>query len=140
MSQSNTQIGTIVLPAGSDMTGKEGLLVGITEAYGEARFAFQNNENTQYPLFVIVDGDAQGKSTAALPLSPDRNVRVILEGACSPGKVLVTSAVNGPHLGKVKQLPTTPGTYHAVGIAEEAGIDGQLIRMRPIAVSKITVA
>lgn len=140
MSQTNTQIGQIVLPAATDLTGKEGLLVGIAQISGQPGFGLQNNASNQNPLFVVVDGDAIGKSTAALPLSPDRNVRVRLEGVCTPGATLVCSAVNGQHLGKVRQLPTTAGTYVAVGIAEEPGVDGQLVKLRPTGLHQIVVA
>lgn len=139
MSQSNTQVGQIVLPAASDLTGMEGRLVGIIEVYNQARLNLQNNETNQNPLFVVVDGGAEGKSTAALPLSPDRNVRVRLEGACAAGAILVCSSVAGPHIGKVRELPTSAGTYVAVGIAEEPGIDEQLVKLRPTGLRKIVV-
>ena len=33
--------------------------------------------------------------------------------------------------GKVRKVPATSGTYRLIGIAEEAFVDGQLVRVRP---------
>ena len=138
MSQSNTQTGQIVLPANEELTGKEGLLVKIVNASNVAKFALPDAV-TEFALFVLTDGDAAGKSVAAMPLSPDRNVRIRISGTCVPGDVLVLAAINGTLDGMVKKLPTAGGTYRGIAIAEEVGVDLQLIKARPAMIGNITV-
>ena len=135
MTQTNTQVGQIALPAHVDLTGKEGYLVKIVNASNVAKFALPTGD-LDYAVFVLTDGDVAGESVAALPLSPHRNVRVKLSGTCTPGQVLVLNSVNW---GTVSSLPTTPGNYRGIAIAEEPGIDGQLVKARPLTFGKITV-
>lgn len=138
MSQSNTQAGQIVLPANENLTGKEGLLVAIVNASTVAKFALPDAV-TDLALFVLTDGDAAGEKVAALPLSPDRNVRLKLKGTCVPGDVLVLADIDGTHDGMVKALPGDSGTYRGIAIAEEVGTDGQLVKARPALIGYITV-
>jgi len=138
MSQSNTQAGQIVLPANENLTGKEGLLVAIVNASTVAKFALPDAV-TDLALFVLTDGDAAGEKVAALPLSPDRNVRLKLNGTCVPGDVLVLADIDGTHDGMVKVLPAVGGTYRGLAIAEEVGADGQLVKARPALIGYITV-
>jgi hypothetical protein len=37
-------------------------------------------------------------------------------------------------------LPATAGTYRGLGIAEQVGVDGQLVLIRPAMIGNITVA
>ena len=138
MSQSNTQTGQIVLPANEELTGKEGLLVKIVNASNVAQFALPDAV-TDLALFVLTDGDEAGENAAALPLSPERNVRIRLSGTCVPGDVLVLAAINGTLDGMVKKLSTVGGTYRGLAIAEEVGVDLQLIKARPAMIGNITV-
>jgi len=138
MSQTNTQAGQIVLPANENLTGKEGLLVAIINAATVAKFALPDAV-TDLALFVLTDGDAAGEKVAALPLSPDRNVRIRLSGTCVPGDVLVPADIDGTKDGMVKVLPDAAGTYRGIAIAEESGVDGQLVKARPAMIGNITV-
>jgi len=138
MSQTNTQAGQIVLPANENLTGKEGLLVAIVNASAVAKFALPDAV-TDLALFVLTDGDTAGENVAALPLSPDRNVRLKLSGTCVPGDVLVLADIDGTHDGMVKVLPAVGGTYRGLAIAEEVGADGQLVKARPALIGYITV-
>lgn len=138
MSQTNIKIGQIVLPAKEDLTGKEGLLVTVVSDAEIAKFALPD-AITDLALYVLTDGGGAGAKVAALPLSPDRNVRVRLKGKCAPGDVLVLAAIDGTDDGKVRALPTAAGTYRGLFIAEESGVDGQLIKARPALVGNITV-
>ena len=138
MSQSNTQIGQLVLPANEDLTGKEGLLVKIVSDSGAAKVALPDAV-TDLALFVLIDGDEAGGYVAIQPLSPDRNIRVRLNGTCVPGDVLVLETPDGTDDGKVKKLPTAAGTYRGIAIAEESGVDEQLVKARPVLVGNITV-
>jgi len=138
MTQTNVKTGQIVLTANEDLTGKEGLLVKIVNNAGEASLGLPD-AITEQALFVLTDGDTAGGLSSALPLSPDRNVRVRLKDACVPGDILVLAVPNGTDDGKVRKLPTVAGTYRGLLIAEESGVDGQLVKARPAMVGNITI-
>jgi len=138
MSQSNTQAGQIVLNSSEDLQGKEGLLAVIINTSNVAELALPSDVS-DLALFVITDGGDKDKNTAALPLSPDRNVRLKLNGTCVPGDVLVLADIDGTHDGMVKVLPAVGGTYRGLAIAEEVGADGQLVKARPALIGNITV-
>ena len=138
MSQSNTQAGQIVLNSSEDLQDKEGYLVKIIDTSNVAEFALPDAE-TDLALFVITDGGDEDENTAALPLSPDRNVRLKLNGTCVPGDVLVLADIDGTRDGMVKVLPAVGGTYRGLAIAEEVGADGQLVKARPALIGYITV-
>ena len=138
MSQSNTQAGQIVLNSSEDLTGLEGYLVKIINTSSVPEWAKPDLE-TDLALFVVTDGDSEDENSAALPLSPDRNVRLKLSGTCNPGDVLVLATPNGTVDGMVKVCPSTAGTYRGIAIAEEVGVDGQLVKARPAMIGFITI-
>lgn len=139
MSQTNTQIGTIPVITADDLTGKLGYLVKFKDASGVLNCALPT-ANTDLALF-LVDEEAEADERAAIqPLSPDRNVRIKLKGTCVPGDVLVLADVaTAADAGKVRKLPETPGTYRGIAIAEEAGVDTQLVLARPALIGYITI-
>lgn len=138
MSQSNTQAGQIVLNSSEDLTSKEGYLVKIINTSNVPEWALPDAES-DLALFVVTDGDKKNKNSAALPLSPDRNVRLKLSGTCVPGDILVLASIDGTVDGMVKVLPAVGGTYRGIAIAEEVGADGQLVKARPALIGFITV-
>ena len=138
MSQSNTQAGQIVLNSSEDLQDKEGYLVKIINTSNVAEFALPDAK-TDLALFVVTDGDKKNKNSAALPLSPDRDVRLKLSGTCVPGDILVLATPDGTVDGMVKVLPAESGTYRGLAIAEEVGADGQLVKARPALIGYITV-
>jgi hypothetical protein len=95
---------------------------------------------TANALYLILAGAPTGETGDFQPLTPDRNVRLPLIGTCNPGDTLVIAdpSVEGQP-GKVCALPSDAGTYRAIGIAEEKGVAGQLILVRPAALGLITV-
>ncbi|HMP89683.1 MAG TPA: hypothetical protein PJ991_05755 [Kiritimatiellia bacterium] len=140
MSQTNIQIGQIVLPINSEggLTPAEGLLAILANEGGIATVRTPASLDA-VPLYVFTDIDSVHNKASVLPLSPDRNVRVRLQGTCEPGNQLVLAVLNGTHDGKVRALPSAPGTYRTLLIAEEAGVDGQLVKARPALIGNITV-
>ncbi len=140
MSQSNTRSGDIRVLAGEDLTGMEGRLVKLGHDTGVAEVALPA-ANSDYAVFVLIEGAADAKLVSVRPVQSDRNVRVVLKGTCNPGDVLVLADVaTAADKGKLRALPATAGTYRGIGLAEGVGIDGQLVLVRPALIGNITVS
>jgi hypothetical protein len=131
MSQTNTRTGDIPVAAGDDLTSMEDRLVKLANSSGSP-VASLPAANGDLALFLVVEGAAAGKTATLRPLNPDRNVRALLKGTCNPGDTLVLADVGtAADKGKVRALPAAAGTYRGLLIAEEAGVDGQLVLARP---------
>ena len=140
MSQSNTRVGDIRVFAGEDLTGMAGRLVTMTHDAGVAEVKLPA-ANTDYAFYAVVEGGVDATLVSIRPVEAGRNVRVALKGTCNPGDVLVLADVaTAADKGKVRALPTAAGTYRGLAIAEEAGVDGQLVLARPAMIGNITVA
>lgn len=141
MSQSNTRVGDFSLTAGADLRGKEGCVVYLGSAGGEM-VAFLPEFPSQAAQFVLLEGAEAGKQVVVRPLSPERNVRVRLWGTCNPGDLLVTAEPAPEDRGTVRALTQQVqiallsefggAAFFVLGIAEEAGIAGQLVLLRPM--------
>ncbi len=132
MSQSNTIEGDLLLTTGEDLSTYADVLVAPYNSTGQL-VVTRPAANNDYAVYVLVYGAASGGKATVRPLSPTRTVRVVAKGAGNPGDLLsladgVTTAADK---GKARKVPSTSGTYRLVGIAEEAFVDGQLVRMRP---------
>ena len=138
MSQSNTRVGDIRVKAGVDLTGKEGYLAKMNDAWGPVVELVKFTGDR--PLYVVVEGAAVSKLASVRPLDPARNVRLVLSGTCNPGNTLVVMVEAGANNGKVQALPAVAGTYLGVAVAEEAGVDGQFVLARPSLIGNITVS
>ena len=139
MSQTNTRVGDIRVAAGEDLTGKEGLLVKMTHDSGVPELKLPA-ANTDYALYVVIEGVADTVTASVRPLEAGRNLRLRLNGTCNPGDVLVLADVGtAADIGKVRTLPAAAGTYRALAIAEEAGVDEQLVLCRPAMLGDIVV-
>ena len=139
MSQTNTRIGDIPVAAGEDLTGKEDRLVKLASDSGQT-VAKLPEANSDLALFVLIEGAEADKTAALRPLSADRNVRLPLKGTCNPGDTLVLADVaTAADKGKVRALPAAAGTYRGLAIAEEAGVEGQLVLARPAPIGNIIV-
>jgi hypothetical protein len=139
MSQTNTRVGDIRVAAGEDLTGKEGFLVKMTHD-SSVREVLLPAANGDYALYVVIDGAADTENVSLRPIEAGRNIRVKLDGTCDPGDVLVLADVaTAADKGKVRALPEDAGTYRGLAIAEEAGVDGQLVLARPAMLGEITV-
>ncbi len=136
--QTNVKNGQIVLLAAEDMDSKQSHLVKIVNQSGTPAAQLPDSID-DLAFYVVIDGGASGENVAVAPLTPDQNVRVVLKGTCNPGDTLVLATPDGTDDGKVRVLPTDAGSYRGLMIAEEAGIDGQLIKARPAPLGVITV-
>ena len=140
MSQSNTRVGDIRVLAGEALVGMEGRLVKMGHDSGVPEVTLPA-ANSDLAVYVLIDGGADAKLVSVRPVQADRNVRVVLKGTCNPGDVMVLADVaTAADKGKVRALPATAGTYRGLGIAEQVGVDGQLVLVRPAMIGQITMA
>ena len=139
MSQSNTRVGDLPVAAGEDLSGMEGRLVKLSHDGGKAEVVLPA-ANGDYAFYVLLEGAADGATVSVRPVEAGRNVRLRLKGTCNPGDVLVLADVATPaDKGKVRTLPSSAGTYRGLAVAEEAGVEGQLVLARPAMVGAIEV-
>ena len=139
MSQTNVMQGDFPVVAGEDLTGKEDLLVKLVNDGGALKTQLPA-ANGDYAFFLLIEGTAAAKNASLRPMEPNRSVRLKLKGTCNPGDVLVLADVaTAADKGKIRALPATAGTYRALAIAQEAGVDGQLVLCRPAMIGNITV-
>ena len=139
MSQSNTRVGDIRVLAGEALTGMEGRLVKMTHDTGVPEVKLPA-AITDYALYAVIEGGADAALVSVRPVDAGHNVRLVLSGTCNPGDVLVLAAIAGSDAGKVRALPTAGGTYRGLAIAEESGVDGQLVLARPAMIGNIVVS
>jgi hypothetical protein len=135
MSQSNTHEGDILITANEDLSSYADVLVAPYNSSGSL-VVTRPAANNDYAVYVLVYGATSGGKATVRPLNPNRTVRVVAKGAGNPGDLLVLAdgVTTAADKGKVRSkagLTTGSGTYRLVGIAEEAFVDGQLVRMRP---------
>ena len=139
MSQSNIKFGPVPFNCGADLTAAADHIVVLGHSTGTPQMTLPD-ALTDHALYLVLEGNAVDETGYFLPISPAANVRLHLIGTCNPGDTLVLAdpAVEGQP-GKVIVLPETAGTYRAVAIAEEQGIDTQLVLARPANLGIITV-
>lgn len=137
--QTDVKVGAFRVLAGEDLTDKDGLLVELTHDTGVPEVKLPAS-NSAYALYLLNDGAEDGENVDVIPLESGVNARVTLKGTCNPGDVLVLAdTAVAADKGKVRALPTAAGTYRGLAIAEEKGVDGQSVLMRPALIGPITV-
>ena len=135
MSQSNTQEGDLLITANENLSTYADVLVAPYNSGGSlvvTRPAANNDE----AVYVLLYGAPSGAQATVRPLNTNRTVRIVAKGTGNPGDLLVLAdgATTPADAGKVRSkasLTAGSGTYRVVGIAEEAFVDGQLVRTRP---------
>lgn len=142
--QSNVQTGAVVFLAGENLTNKHNYLVKLTHDSGVAEVVLPTH-NSDLAVYLLEDTNEDtginndGEYVSVKPLNAGQNFKIKLEGTCSPGDVLVLADVAvAADKGMVRKLPTDPGTYRGIAIAEETGVDGQLILCRAASLGNIT--
>ncbi len=134
------QPGTIRHLAGEDLTGKESFLAKLSHSAGTPQ-AVLPDDQADHCLYAIKHGDADGKLVDLDPLVPGAVQTAKLKGTCNPGDDLVLADEStAADAGKLRALPAAAGTYMLHAKAEEAGVDGQIVRIRAVGVRAITVA
>ncbi len=84
---------------------------------------------TDLAAWLVLDRDTAEATVFPLTAGGE-NCRIRLNGTCSKGDVLVLAS--GGDLGKVTKLAAQTGKIFMVGIAEEDGVDEQLVLLRPM--------
>lgn len=132
MSQSNTHEGDLLITANEDLSSYADVLVAPYNSSGQL-VVTRPAANNDYALYVLVYGAPSGGKATVRPLNPNKTVRVVAKGSGNPGDqlVLADGVTTAADKGKVRKLPATTGTYRLVAIAEEAFVDGQLVKARP---------
>lgn len=136
--QSNTLVGGFRVLAGENLTDKEGLLVKMTHDTQVPEVVLPASV-TDFAIYVLTEGGADESLVTVDPLESGKQVRLRLDGTCNPGDLLVPAEIDGTHDGMVEVLPADAGTYRGIAIAEEAGVDGQLVLCRPCMLGNVTV-
>jgi hypothetical protein len=95
---------------------------------------------TDIAPYVVTEGSLDAALSTVAPLVAERNVRLKLKGTCNPGDQLVLAAIAGADAGMVRLIPVAAGTYRVIAIAEEAGVDGQLVLARPCSVGNVVIS
>jgi hypothetical protein len=122
--QTNTLAGILVLSALAANCQTEGNLAMMgstgladpTAADSLAAYLVLERQTDDAVVFPLTDGG--------------ENCRILLNGTCSKGDVLVLAT--GGDLGKCTKLAAQTGKLFRVGIAEEDGVDEQLVLVRPM--------
>jgi hypothetical protein len=130
--QSNTKPGDIAAIAAEALPARSRLVVLVDDTgVPEVRLP---NAVTDLALYLLHETGAAGDEVGIEAIQPGHNFKVKLEGTCEAGEILVLAdptGDSGNDAGMVQDLPTAAGVYFSPGIAEEAGVDGQLVTVRP---------
>ncbi len=140
MGQTNVKVGSLRVLAGEDLTGMADRLVVLTHDTGVPEVKLPTAVS-DYALYLLLDAATDAALVDVAPIQAGANVRVVLKGTCNPGDVLVLADPStAADKGKVRVLPTAAGTYRGLALAEEKGVDGQLVLCRPALIGPITVS
>jgi hypothetical protein len=124
LKQTDCRFGGVAFAAGEDLSLKTGHLARLN-AGGDLVLPQGAGEITPY---VLVQGADQGYLCGAVPLTSAGNCRVKLAGMCEAGDLLVAKGDGRVETGVIG------GEALPVGMAEEKGVDGQHVLLRPLAV------
>jgi hypothetical protein len=133
VSQTNTHPDSRVLNSAVALTGLEGRLVKLADQGSNAEVNLPGAV-TDLALLIVTEGGALDEPSEVISLTSEGNRRVRLNGTVSAGVPVVLcdpTASSGANAGKVETLPATEGAYFSPGIAEEDGVDEQLVLIRP---------
>ena len=122
--QGDCRCGSLGFASGEDLTLATGKLAKLN-ADGHVVLPTAATDITPY---VITCGADQGYLCGVTPLNSLSNSRVILKGTCQAGQLLVTVGDGRVEAG------TLSGTALPVGVAEEDGVEGQHVLLRPLSV------
>jgi len=123
--QGDCRCGSLGFAAGEDLSLASGRLAKLNSGK-DLVLPASAADVTPYVLAVGAD---TGYLCGAIPLCSAANARVVLSGACDAGDGLVSKGD-----GRVEKSAEGNAGALLIGIAEEAGIDGQHVLLRPVSV------
>jgi hypothetical protein len=124
MKQSDCRFGGVGFAAGEDLSLKAGHLVKLNSG-GDLVLPASAADITPY---VVICGADTGYLCGAVPLTSAGNCRVKLAGTCEAGDLLVAKGDGRVEAGVIG------GEALPVGMAEEKGVEGQHVLLRPLCV------
>ena len=130
MVQGDCKCGALAFVAGEDLSAATGLLVKLSPAGKVVKPAAVSD----IAPYVVACGAFEGYLCGVSPMSSVANCRVVLKGACQPGSLLVSVGDGRVEAG------TLSGSAGPVGVAEETGVEGQRVLLRPMTVGARGVA
>ena len=122
--QGDCKCGALAFVAGENLSAATGLLVRLSST-GRA---VKPEAVSDIALYVVAIGAFEGCLCGVVPLTSAANCRIVLKGACQAGSLLVSSGDGRVEAGALS------GASVPVGVAEEAGVDGQRVLLRPLSV------
>jgi len=122
--QGDCKCGALVFVAGENLSAATGLLVKLSPA-GKA---VKPGAVSDIAPYVVACGAFEGYLCGVVPLTSAANSRIVLKGACQAGSLLVSVGDGRVEAG------TLSGSAVPVGVAEETGVDGQRVLLRPVTV------
>lgn len=123
--------GLISFPAYEDLSDYEGYLVKLVNDSGTPKVA-RPTANTDVCPFVVRNGNTAGELVDLEPLTAWTQVQVKAKGTGSPGDAVILADIGtAADKGKVR-AKTGNDPFVAHGIAEEAWVDGQMVKVRPV--------
>ncbi len=126
--QTNTIEGDLVATASGAIT--EGYLVKITTDTSDNKMrVILPTDVADVTPFVALETVADGANVAIRPLSPNRSVRVVADGAIVAGVPVYLSGTFGK---VVTSTGAGSDTYWSPGIAETDVASGGLVLIRPV--------
>ena len=122
--QGDCKCGALAFVAGENLSAATGLLVKLSPA-GKA---VKPGAVSDVAPYVVACGAFEGYLCGVVPLTSAANCRIVLKGACQAGSLLVSAGDGRVEAG------TLSGSAVPVGVAEESGVDGQRVLLRPLSV------
>mgnify|MGYP001209414890 CR=1 FL=1 len=122
--QGDCKCGALAFVAGENLSAATGLLVKLSSA-GKA---VKPGAMSDIAPYVVACGAFEGYLCGVVPLTSAANCRIVLKGACQAGSLLVSAGDGRVEAGGLS------GSAVPVGVAEESGVDGQRVLLRPLAV------
>ena len=122
--QGDCKCGALAFVAGENLSAATGLLVKLSPA-GKA---VKPGAVSDIAPYVVACGAFEGYLCGVVPLTSAANCRIVLKGACQAGSLLVSAGDGRVEAG------TLSGAAVPVGVAEETGVDGQRVLLRPLSV------
>lgn len=120
--QGDCKCGALAFVAGENLSAATGMLVKLSST-GKA---VKPGAVSDVAPYVVACGAFEGYLCGVVPLTSAANCRIVLKGACQAGSLLVSAGDGRVEAGSLS------GSAAPVGVAEESGVEGQRVLLRPL--------